>query len=515
MGAILSNKKHYSRNLLSNYTATIISALLGFISAPISLNYWRTEQFGIWAIITSLAAYLSISGLGIDAAAGILMTKNNSSKIKRTIFRKSIFIVIISAVLFLVLFIIVIYVFPDWYRVIGNMSDEILETVKMATTIFIIFFIVNLPFGVISNSFAAYQKAYLNNIFIILNSLLFFIILLIVVYVKGSLINYSLMYGCTILSVNIIKTFVYFIVLKTYNIKDIKDQLSSEDCKYNVILKTGFNLWFYGLAVLASTNISNLIISNTLNVSSVTPFILNYKLYYMAFLFITAINLSSAPLFGKEYGQKNWYWIKNAYHNFFIITVVLGGAICLGGLLFLRDILYLWVGSEGYAGFGLIVILGLYFFFNSISNINYIIINSLNYTSKIGFISWAETGLFILFSIVFVKYVGVYGVALGMLIGSVGITQWALPLIIYRRSEKRLKYNLKIVLLIFFFLLVSIPVAITIQNIIALWYFRVLLGIILFFLYIIYVKNILSKTNKFTLKMSVSKYINNEQSNIK
>lgn len=494
--SLLSNKKHYSRNLISKYIATITTTLLGIFSAPISLRYWEVERFGVWAIITSLAVYLSISGLGIDAAAGILMTKNNASETKRIIFRKSLTIVILSSLVFLLIFTIVIFYYPNWNSFLGNMSPSITQNVKIASAIFIISFLINLPFGVISNTFSAYQRAYFNDYFSVLNSIFLFIVLLVVVNIKGSLVTYSTLYCSVLFGINVAKVILYKRTAGKYKSETIHHE-DNEDCSYGTIFRTGFNLWFYGLAVLASSNISNLIISNIMDVSKVTPYSLNYKLYWMAFMFLTGINLSSAPLIGREYGNKNWNWIISTYEKFFLLTVIMGGAICLGGMLFLRDILNIWVGSEGMAGIGLIIVLGFYFFFNSLSNVNYVILNSMNFTNGIGLISWSEAGIFIGISIILTRQFGIIGVAIGLLLGTLFVTQWALPLIIYKRSGRRLRYNFKFLSKVFIFMLISIPFSILIHDYLEAWYMRLLFGNIIFFIYIFFVWKNLPSINNF------------------
>ncbi|MCP3940419.1 MAG: hypothetical protein GY710_02925 [Desulfobacteraceae bacterium] len=484
MGQTISNKKHYLLNLSTQNLVTIVSVLIAFFSAPISLNYWLAEKYGIWAIVTSFTAYLSMSGLGIDVAAGILMTKNGSYKVKRSIFKKSIFVVAISVVIFSILFLLVNIFCPSWYLIIGKMSPDIILTAKKVAIIFIISFLINLPFGVISNTFAAYQKAFLNNIFQLIQNIIVFLVLIITIFLKKDLIFYSLSYGVSMFCINILKTITYWYCTKPFKNLDKEDFSQNNDEQYSTLIKTGLRLSFYGLAVLMSSNISNLIISNKVNVASVTPYALNYKLFFMAFTFISAINLSAAPLLGKEYAKLNWEWIKKAYDIIFLSTISLGGLLFIGGMLFFHDFLLLWVGQKGYSSFQLIMVLGLYFFVYSLSNLNYVVINSLNFTKGIGFISWAEAILFILFSFLFVGKWGILGVAAGMLGGAACTSLWILPLIVYRRSQYKLKYNYKFLSkIIVYFFMVS-PLIYYIQTSVTVRYIRIGSGVVILGTYI-------------------------------
>lgn len=504
------NKKHYQFNLFSQYSLTLITSVLGFISAPIALNYWKVEQYGVWAIITSLAAYLAISGLGVDVAAGILMTKNNSSRIKKQIFIKSLFVIILTTFLFFCLIMLLNFIVPDWIRFLGKMDQKLIPTVKVTAVIFIGFFLINLPFGVVANSFSAYKKAYLNNMLNTLLGLLLFIALLVVVYVGGSLVLYALLYGGITLFVNILKCFVHCGVARGYDFPEDENPESENDNTYRAIVVTGARLSLYGIALMVSSNISNLIISNSIDVASVTPYQLTYKLYFLAFTFLTAINLSAAPLFGKEFAGKNWEWLVDKYNTFFIVSVFAGGGIWLGGMLFLKDIINVWVGEQGYAGISTVIFLGAWIFTSCISNINYVVVNSFNYTKGIALISWSEAFVFISSSVILIRYAGIAGVAAGLLIGASFVTQWALPLMIFRRSERRLKYNFRFLFLLLSSFILFIPAAYMQQTLIGSWYLRLTAGTVIFMIYLMLCYRIIPGNLRLELKEKIFKRKNIE-----
>ncbi|MCP4179884.1 MAG: hypothetical protein GY756_19150 [bacterium] len=487
----LSNKWHYISNLASHYGTTIVTTLIGFISVPISLNYWKVEQYGIWVIITSLATYLAVSGLGIDVASGILMTKNNSLEVKKKIFFRSMKLVTIMSVFLLILFTISNNIFPSWINLIGNVSPDIIGTTQSTAIIFIFFFLINLPFGVIANSFASYQRAFYNNLFNSVQAVCILSILLIIVKIKGSLIEYAVLYGGTIFAINVVKAITLYKLVRKIR-KSHKNTIetvstTSQDCSYKMIFITGLRLSFYGLAVIISTNIGNLLISNFLDVSSVTPYSINYKLYMIMFMFLTGINLSMAPLLGKEFGEKNWKWLRGTYNNLFKVTVSIGTLIWVFGVFFIDDIVRLWVGETGAVNFPTIILLGAWIFCSSLSNLNFVVINSFNYTKSIGFISWAETVVFIVCSIFFLPRIGVLGVPLALVIGSTLTSQWLLPVVVYNNSFKKIKYDFKFLfqtlIVVVIFISFGIFVNIQIESIII----KLILELVSFLIYLLFI----------------------------
>jgi O-antigen/teichoic acid export membrane protein len=490
------NSKHYKLNLFSQYALTFVTSILGFFSAPISLNYWKVEQFGIWAIITSFAAYFAISGLGVDTAAGILMTKNNSAIIKKQIFRKSLTIIVSTTSIFIFAIIIINAIQPNWIFFLGKMDKELEPIARQTFLIFVLFFIINVPFGVVNNGFSAYKKSYINNLINILYSIMLFTILLITIYYEFRLPTYALLSGMAALVINLAKYAIYRKVSKNYSFRGTTRPASTKDHSYRTILSTGIRLSLYGMALLIPTSISNLIISNSISVGSVTPYQLTYKLFYVAFAFLSAINLSAAPLYGKEFSSNNWKWIVAKYESFFMLSVLVGGGIWLGGMLFLKDIIYIWVGHQGYAGILTVALLGAWIFVSSLSNVNYIIINSLNYTKGIALISWFEVIIFIISSFILVQHLGIAGIAASLLIGSLLVTQWALPAMLYRKSQKKLRYNPKILIIILLSFIVTTPIAYFQQTRIEDWHSRMFIGIIVFLAYLALCYTLIPKAMK-------------------
>jgi hypothetical protein len=114
------------------------------------------------------------------------------------------------------------------------------------------------------------------------------------------------------------------------------------------------------------------------------------------------------------------------------------------------------------------IILGLYFFIYALTNVNLVIINSFNYLSKVWIISWLDGAVFILFSLFFTKKLGIVAVPLGLFLGSLCVSSWGYPLVVYRRSKKKLYYDfiylLKNILVLLLSCFVFVGIEVLIKN---------------------------------------------------
>lgn len=442
---MISNKRHFLYNLTSNYVNTFLSVVLNFVSVPIALNYWGSQVYGVWIILMSFSTYISASGLGIDAATGILMTKNTSYKAKISILKKGITLLVIGAFISGSIIALLTILFPNWIKIVGKMDESNYPTVKISALIFIAGIIMNLPFSAIANSLQSFGKAYLNTIISTFQTILNFMSILITVSLRLSLPMYVLIYSSGIIFCGIIKFLIVLYCIKKIKYEEIEsNEIDSVDNHYKMILKTGINMSLVGLAILLVPNLSNLIISNSISVDALVAYSMSYKLYSTIILFVTNMNISLTPLLGIEYGKNNWEWLNTSYKKMFYTTVSLSIFLILSVLWLSKPFITIWTGNiNNYSGTLISVFLAAYFFIYCLSNINLCIINSFNYTNKVWLISWCDGLVFLLSAIILVKNVGIIGVPLGLYSGIVLVSSWAYPLVIYKRTNKRFSYDFK------------------------------------------------------------------------
>ena len=462
----ITKKRHFIYNLLSSYGNNIIASILSFISVPIALNYWGSELYGVWTILISFATYITVSGLGIDSATGLLMTKNPELKTKVSILKKGVRLLVCCSVIASVIIVLLTLFVPDWFRIIGKMDEDNYPVAKISACIFIAGIIINLPLCAVSNSLASFGKAYIGNLVGTFQAVFGFVIILITVGLKLSLPFYVLLFSCNTIFCSLIKVFIVLIIIRKLKNEDIiLEKQPSEDNHYKAILRMGINMSLYGTALLLIPNISNLIITNNLDVKSLVPYNLSYRLFIIVIGLVQNITQSLSPLFGTEFGKGNWNWLQKTYRTLFYTFIPLTVFVLLGVIWLSRPFIGLWTGSfDNYAGNLISIVLASYFLIVMLSHINHIIINAFNYTDKVWIISWCDGLLFLVSSTLLIKKFGVLSVPLALCIGAYFVSSWAYPLLVYKRSDKRIIYDFKYLAKNIMLFIVSICVFLFVSN---------------------------------------------------
>ncbi len=121
-----SRMRSYKKNVLFSYLASIISALLGFVSRTVFLHYLSVEFLGINGLFSEVLGILSLAELGIPTAVNFelykLVSVNNTEKIKSIMafYRKAYAIIaMVIAAIGLLLFPFLDYLVKDP----GNIGD--------------------------------------------------------------------------------------------------------------------------------------------------------------------------------------------------------------------------------------------------------------------------------------------------------------------------------------------------------------------------------------------------------
>lgn len=489
--------------IFSTGAGVFISMAVGFLSAPISLNYWKEEKFAILSIIISLITYLSVSSLGLNSAAATLIAKNKDFEDKIKILKKSFHFLIILVILFIITLFFIQKNTSNWIFIFGKISPDLVGEVSYATFLMAFFFFINLPFSLISSALFGFQKVYIDKAFNTFSAILNFIILLLIVYLKESLIFFSLLSGLSNLLISMIRSFYFyfFIYKKESNFIHNKINYSKNpETSLSYIVKTGLKMFSINLAAMVIWNTDNIVIAHFIDIKKVTPYSLTYKFYNLIFTLLIIINTAINPIIGKEIANKNWEWLDKVFNHFLVIVAFFGGLTWLGGILFAKDFIYLWIGNQGYAGLMVCFFLGGYSYLMIVINLNSMLLTSMNYLNNIPIISWAESLLNIGLSIFLLRFFHLGGVAMGTFLGSLLTTAWLFPLLIQKKMKNKINCNFSFIFKHFLILILPLLfLSLWIQLSVNFLYLRIVFGAIIILIYLIFSYKIIPKETKYFL----------------
>lgn len=437
-----SARKIFVKGFSSSVGAQILAACVSLISIPLGIGYFGAEVYGVWLVLFSLLAYLNSSQFGIGMATTTLIAKEKSGSEQQKILSISFtFLTLIS----LALISIILFLGREkqnWALIWGGASPSLQELAISCSFSMVILFFLKLPTVVFSSALIGLQKTHWERVYtIVLPSLFGFMALLITIWLKGDLLLLAVLTGVINLFVGIIGG-CHVVVMCKY----LRPSWALHAANWVLIKEvfhSGRRFFVLGFSALVVWNTDNLVINYFLGPAYVSAYAITFKLFTLATTLLFTVNSILWPMYGRAMSEDNWAWVKNIYNNTTAMLALLGGGICIGGVLFAHDIINLWVGPPGYGGMMVVIALGLYSYSASINNNHATLLNGMNATKGMVWVGVLEAIANLGLSIILIQYLGIGGVALGTFLAALVTTSWLLPYAVSQSTNSRVGMHWK------------------------------------------------------------------------
>ncbi|MHC0449735.1 MAG: MATE family efflux transporter, partial [Candidatus Lariskella arthropodorum] len=135
-------------NIFASYLSVVIQALSMLIITRVAVNYFGAEKYGLFALVTSLFAYLTLANFGIPWAAATMHAQLKSKLEKLRLAKIAFGLTVILSILFLLIVSVVSLFSPKWIDILGEIPTEIFPLAFWFVLINLIGFIIYIPFTV-------------------------------------------------------------------------------------------------------------------------------------------------------------------------------------------------------------------------------------------------------------------------------------------------------------------------------------------------------------------------------
>jgi len=480
----LNRKKTILLGTISNYGATFISIVVGLISVPVGLNYFGPILYGIWIVIGSILAYLRISDFGISLSTLTFIAQATKPSYQRIILRRSLELFLIISISSISIIFIINYLFPGWVKLLGKIPSDLQEEAMRATFWIGILTLLQLPLNTFVSAFSGLQQVHWNKVYSAFGSVSTLIALMLTILIRGNLVRLAVFTGLGSILVKIISGIHLFITNPQIRPRFTEKVIDTPST--SCLFTSGIRFLILQIAVLIIWNTDNLVISHYLGPKMVTSYAVTFKLFAMGITVTNAVTQVLWPMYGQAFGLGDWKWIKKTYNRCVSLLLILGGLIWIGGIIFSKIIINLWVGPIGYGGLTVVFALGGYAYLSSFGGSNASLINGLNPKNIVVVFGFIEAAINLGISLILVRPLGIGGVALGTLIASLAINSWFGPIYIQRQTQKKVSLKIQIILKHTFFIVIpGVIFAIIINLYVFNELIQIILGIAIITLYLI------------------------------
>jgi O-antigen/teichoic acid export membrane protein len=353
--------ERYRRVLLTGGSTLIVkifSVTINLITVPLTLKYLGSERYGLWMTISSILSLMSFADLGLGNGLLNAISEANGKKDK-SIAKKvvsSTFFMLTGIALIIFLLFLVIYKYVDWPGLFNAKNN--IAKIESGPTIFVLLsiFVLNMPLGIIQRIQDGYQEGFKYQVWLILGSILSFIFLILCIQNKMGLPWLVLAFSGGQLIASLLNGLLLFFKTRKY----LKPSWKEFNYKSGLsLMNSGLIFFFLGLFTLLGNSSDSIIISHTLNPSSVAGYEIVKKIFLFS-MFTQFLIQPLWPAFGEALESGDFIWAKNTLFKGLKLFILLNAIISLPLLLFGKQIIFHWVGKEYIPSWSLL--LGFYLF---------------------------------------------------------------------------------------------------------------------------------------------------------
>lgn len=420
------------KNSITSMIGNIISFLVSFISQAIFIRILGAEYLGLNGLFTNILTMLSIFELGIGNAIVFNMYKpiaeNNIPKIKSLMnfYKKAYRLIMI------IIFTFGIILLPFLKYIVGEVSIDINIYI-----VYIFFLLSTLSSYVIAykrNLIIANQENYIINLIHSVYIITFNVAQLIIIYFTK---NYYL-YLVVKIVCQLLENFIIGLIAnyKYKYITEGKTEKLDKEIEKDIFSRVKA-LIFHKVGAIIIFGTDNIIISTFFGIIQV-------GLYTNYYTIINAINtlfgqiISSATasvgnLIAKEKTEKLYSTFKKMRFLNSWISIFTGVSL----LVMVQSFIKLWVGVEYLLGIDVVIVIVCNYFQKMQRNAYSTFKDSAGIWREDKFVPLVESGLNIVFSIIFLKIFGLVGVFMGTVVSGLVLWCYSYPKFVYKKLFNR------------------------------------------------------------------------------
>lgn len=407
-------KNKFLLNTLSNYAVLAVKLALTFIMTPILVRHLGLYDYGIWEIVVALIGYAGILDLGLTPTISRYAAKyqalNNRYELQSTFSTSLLFMLLIG----LTMGSIVAFVAINYPELITNEVGSYSRRYRYLLLLIAIQLAFKFP-GIVSESFLeGFQQYYLKNLVTIINTIIGASIIYALISDSNALILLALINTIGLS----IKYVVFFIFLTKEKDSQLRFSIADGSIeKLKTLLRFGLKSFVQGISFRLETGTDALVIAYFIGTSTVPFYTIPAGLIgYLRTILMTSTHVFM-PLFSNLHARNQNDEIVRIYLLASRLVVPAALLLGIGIISYGPHFIALWLGPEFFSDSRKIIpVLTLYALIPSINPF------CSRYLTAIG-----EHGIFaklapisallnLMFSIVFVQHLGIWGVAIGSLI---------------------------------------------------------------------------------------------------
>jgi O-antigen/teichoic acid export membrane protein len=414
------SKERYRRAFLTtaaSFASRGATLLTSLITIPLTLRYLGAERYGLWIILTSIIAAMSIADLGIGNGL-VNAIAEADGKDDRHLAREYVssgFYMLVLIAVTMALMGTFAFPFIPWLRVFNVTSIAIASEGSKAFAVLFAWFVVNIPLGVVARIQTGLQRGYTPQILSAVGGCVSLAGVLFAIHLRASLP--LLVFASTVGAVFAILLNGALLfkaqpwLLPMFRLASLRSA--------SKILKLGLLFFVMQTAIAVGYTSDNIVIGQILGARAVAAYAVPQKLFGYATI---ALMFSLGPLwpaYGEAISRRDYAWAKRTFRRSmfltFFFTIALNTVLVIACPAILRH----WTGQAIMPQYSLLLLLGIWGVITGVSTAVSMFLNAAGIVRFQASLAVVMATMNITISIFLTRRIGISGVVAGSIIAQI------------------------------------------------------------------------------------------------
>jgi O-antigen/teichoic acid export membrane protein len=422
------------RNVLSNWTSYLVTAVVGFLLAPFILHQLGNTGYGLWTLVLSLTGYFGLLDLGVRSSVGRFVARHvtlgETEEVNRIVSTAVVVLGAAGALAFGATLIAVRYFFGSFH--VGPQYES---AARVAMVITGLNMGIVLPMGVFSSVLIALERYDVLSGIAVVSELC-----------RAALVVFCLRSGYGIIGLGVVALIVtlggYSAMLlfarKLYGALRIRLGYLNR-----ITVRRLFGFGIYRFVWIVANQLifysDSLVIGVFLGASSVPPFAIAGTLINYGRNIASLVADTLYPAAARLDAMQDLEGLQRLFITGTRLMLLIALLLCLGFVFLGRQFIILWMGPE-YAGSSVILMVLVIAQVGAIAQYaSTLILSAMARHQALAYIALGEGVANLILSIVLVKRIGLIGAAWGTVIPDVICTAIVIPVYVLRVLDLSLR----------------------------------------------------------------------------
>ena len=332
------------RSSAISFVAKALTVLAGLVTMPLVYNALDKYQFGVYATLTSIIAWIDLFDFGITQGLRNRLTeaRADGDVLKARKYISTSYILLFLIAFFLLVVYFSLYKVFNWQAIL-NATDIERPVLDNLALIVIVSFLVRFVASVINKIYYAFQKSYLVDVTQLIGKIVYLIcVVMLTVNHDITLFNVAVIQSAISAAVPIMAALYFFLFSEkayTPSFKLIDFGVTGQ------IMGLGWQFFVISLSLLVIHSGNNLLISQFVDPASVPSYSLSYQLFSYVLLAYTIIITPLWSAYTEAWRKGDISWIVKTMGRIKKIFLLFAVG-CAVVVLFTPVIFRLWIGEK-------------------------------------------------------------------------------------------------------------------------------------------------------------------------